>query len=110
MVPASWTRWLAASATVAKRCCSILDRLADDGAMTWFEFACRIAAACEFPAERIVASRGADLYGPAKPPLNRALASTRAKIMPSLEAAIAAFAAHADVARCQYGEPTCASS
>ena len=86
-----------------------LYHLANDGAVTWFEFACRIAAACELSTERIVPSGGADVYGPAKRPLNSALASSRAGIMPSLETAIAAFA-QANTARWRQGEPTCASS
>jgi dTDP-4-dehydrorhamnose reductase len=84
--------------------------LANDGAVTWFEFAQRIAAAFELPTQNMRPARSADICGPARRPLNSALASGRARIMRPLDAALTEFALEAARGHWLQGLPTCVSS
>jgi dTDP-4-dehydrorhamnose reductase len=84
--------------------------LANDGAVTWFEFAQRIATAFDLPTQNVRAARSADICGPARRPVNSALASGRARIMRPLEAALNDLALEAAAAQWLQGLHTCASS
>jgi dTDP-4-dehydrorhamnose reductase len=84
--------------------------LANDGAVTWFEFAQRIARVFDLPAHNVRAAATAAICGPARRPAYSALASRRARIMPPLDAALVAFAREAAGAQWLQGVQTCASS
>jgi dTDP-4-dehydrorhamnose reductase len=65
--------------------------LANDGAMTWYDFACAAADASGRNADAIDRAVASDVWAPAVRPACSALASSRGAIMPPLGVAVAAF-------------------
>ena len=68
--------------------------LANQGALSWFAFAQAVAIACRLPVERVQPLSSKQSWALARRPLQSALTSVRGNLMPPLDAAIAAFAAH----------------
>jgi dTDP-4-dehydrorhamnose reductase len=70
--------------------------VANEGAVSWFEFARAAAHACGERSHLIDAVAAADLGWPAPRPAYSALSSVRGRVMRSTDAALAAFAATTD--------------
>ncbi|HET7698739.1 MAG TPA: family 1 glycosylhydrolase, partial [Vicinamibacterales bacterium] len=66
--------------------------LANDGAVTWFDFACAAAEAAGRSVDLIERVAAAAVWSPAPRPAYSALASSRGAMMPPLAAALGAFA------------------
>lgn len=79
-------------------CESGLWHLANEGAVTWAELARRVAEAAELDVDLIHGVPAASLGWTAQRPLYSALASERGWIMPTLEDALARYAASPSVA------------
>jgi dTDP-4-dehydrorhamnose reductase len=82
--------------------------LANAGAITWSDFARVAAEACGRPVDLIRPVPTTEVWNPARRPAFSALASSRAALMPPLEAAVAAFAAERTAAAMR-GVESCAS-
>lgn len=67
--------------------------LANHGALSWCEFARKLADATGLPAERVIPVTSASRRWAAKRPAYSALATQRGQLLPSLESAIERFAA-----------------
>ena len=82
--------------------------LANDGAVTWFEFALRAAALCGRASDHILPADTATVWGPAHRPRFSALTSTRGQVMPSLTSALASWACAREDIGLMRSEGTCA--
>jgi dTDP-4-dehydrorhamnose reductase len=65
--------------------------LANDGALTWFEFARAAAERSGRDASLVLPVAGAEAWGPAARPPYSALATRRGRLLPSIDRALAAF-------------------
>ena len=70
-----------------------LRHLANEGAVSWAEFARRIARALDLDSDLVAGVRAATFGWPARRPVSAALATCRGRIMPRLDDAIARYAA-----------------
>lgn len=70
-----------------------LRHLANGGALSWAEFAQRIAIALSLDADLVRSRHAGEFAWPAKRPKRVALATERGEVMPALDAAIARYAA-----------------
>ncbi len=78
--------------------------LANVGAVSWYDWAVRLAEAAGLPRERIVRASAADLGWIAARPRYSVLGSERGQLLPSLEHALARYLAHAPALRSQAAE------
>jgi dTDP-4-dehydrorhamnose reductase len=83
--------------------------LANQGAVTWFEFAQSAARGSGRPVDSIVPVETARVWTPAARPRFSALSSARAPLLPSLDDALGRFSEHAIAARPSSRADRCAS-
>jgi dTDP-4-dehydrorhamnose reductase len=83
--------------------------LANEGAVTWYEFARMIARQAGDGDDRIEPCRWRDVWGPAARPSYSVLGSARARLMRPLDAAVAAYAAEVETVESKQAS-RCASS
>ena len=72
--------------------------VANEGALTWHEFGCRLARETGLPEDLVIPCARHDLWTPAIRPPYSVLGSARGVLLPPLDTAIIAFAAHASAA------------
>ena len=83
--------------------------LANDGAISWFDFACIAARRSVRPVDLITPVETARMWGPAVRPQYSALSSSRARLLRPLEEALRAFVQEGPQPRVATGTEGCAS-
>jgi dTDP-4-dehydrorhamnose reductase len=83
--------------------------LANDGAVTWFEFARAAAERSGRAAELVLAASCATVWGPAVRPPYSALATGRGRLPPSLDRALSAFLNEFETPQSATGTDGCVS-
>jgi dTDP-4-dehydrorhamnose reductase len=84
--------------------------LANEGAVTWYEFARQAATLCGLPTDSIHPVDTAAVWTPARRPGYSALTSVRGRVMRPLADALAAYVTDTGEAAWRRGANTCASS
>jgi len=83
--------------------------LANEGAVTWFDFGCKAASLRCVPVDRLLRASTADVWGSAVRPAYSALSSIRGSVMRPLDDALRAYTAAVSGTPWLRGANTCAS-